>query len=939
MTEAGNKYAEAMGCDEHTIYQQIMEQARDIVLVVAEDGGIMNANQAAINAYGYSLNELRSIRVHDLRSPEPRILVEAQIKRAQQEGVLFRTIHVRRNGERFPVEVSSHRVQVMAGEAVVSVIRDITEAVSKETELRQKNGILTSLHETAIGLMQSLDLDNVLAAIVSHATDLIGTAHGFINILNEEQGVFERKVGLGYYTQDIGRKTRFTEGFGGQIYHSGEIMVVDDYRSSKSRLNGAFFDRVCKVILVPLKQETKVIGVFGLSFLESSRSFSEHEISLLAQFAELASIALVNARLHSSLSESEKKLQKNNGDITAMYEELLASDEELRQQFDELLTKEEAIRRQTAILKALHDTAMGLMHRHEPEDLLQQIVAGASELVGTPHAFIYRLDKQKKVFRRSHGSGIFAQDINRERSVDQGIVGEAYQTGAPVIVNDYQEWYRRRLELARFKAVSSIVEIPLQSDGQVIGIIGLAYCEEDKGFGSNEVEVLSQFAELASIALGNAFLVQTMRRMAYYDSLTGLPNRAYLQEHLGYELEKARRGEATGAVLFIDMDDFKVVNDTLGHSCGDSVIVKAGANILAAVGEHSVVARIGGDEFIVLFSGESDREKVAFIADDLVKLLSRDYEIAGSRIHLSASIGIALYPSDADTAEDIFKNADLALYAAKGSGKNTWRFYKDNLQTVAYDNMMLKRGLREAIEREELSLYYQPLVDTCSGCVVSFEALLRWTNPAYGVVPPSRFIPLAEESDTIQKIGKWVIEEACRFARKLAELGQGNIRVSVNVSPRQLVADDFVAVVCKAIETASIEPGQMEIEITENVLIDSLEASINKLRELRAVGVGLLLDDFGTGYSSLTYLRHLPVGILKIDKSFIDLIASDAAQLQFISSIVNMAHVLHLTVVAEGVESEEQVNALKKCRCDYIQGYFYSRPVPEKNAILYITTH
>lgn len=747
----------------------IMQQARDIILVTARDGTIMDANQAASAAYGYSLDELRKLSVYDLRSAEVRMVVDAQLDRAQKQGTLFRTVHIRRNGEHFPVEVSSQRVQASEGEAVVSIVRDITEAIASEAETLQKNMVLTSLHETTMGLMKSLDMNTVLTAIVSRATELIGTAHGFISIVDEKQGYFERKIGLGHYVQDVGRKIGLTEGFSGQVYKTGEITIVDDYSTSQHRLSGSFFDRVYQVAWVPLKQENKVLGVFGLSFLEPTRTFSKQEISLLVQFAELASIALVNAHLHHSLIESEKKLQKSNEEITAMYEELLASDEELKQQFDELLTKEESI-----------------------------------------------------------------------------------------------------------------------------------------------------------------------RRLAYYDTLTGLPNRVYLHERLTQELEKAKRGEATGAVLFIDMDDLKMINDTLGHSCGDSVIVTAGACILAASGEQSVVARVGGDEFIVLLPNESNQQRVGCVADTLIKLLSRNYEIGESSIHMSASIGITGYPSDGITTEDILKSADLALYAAKGSGKNTWRFYETRLQTMAYETMTLKHGLRKAIEREELSLHYQPIVNAQSGRVASFEALLRWTSLAHGSVPPSRFIPLAEESDIIQKIGKWVVKEACRFAHKLAEMGKDDIRVSVNVSSRQLVADDFVTIVREAIDSAKITPDQLEIEITESALIASFEDSNQKLQALRDIGVQLSLDDFGTGFSSLTYLRSLPVETLKIDKTFIDEIVSDPVQLQFISSIVNMAHVLRLTVVAEGVETEEQLQALIRSQCDFIQGYIVSRPVPEKEAILFL---
>lgn len=426
---------------------------------------------------------------------------------------------------------------------------------------------------------------------------------------------------------------------------------------------------------------------------------------------------------------------------------------------------------------------------------------------------------------------------------------------------------------------------------------------------------------------------EEIHRMAYFDGLTGLPNRTFMKQQLDKELEKARAYGAAGAVLFIDMDDLKNVNDTFGHSYGDEVIVTAGAQLAAEVGSRATVARIGGDEFIVLLPGEGDRRTVSRIAEKLVKALGRDYAFGESTTHLSASVGIAMYPADGEHTEEILKNADTALYAAKGSGKNAWRFYDTNMQKIAYENMLLKRSLRGAAERGELSLNYQPQVAVADRTITGFEALLRWHSPEHGSVAPGRFIPLAEESEIIQTIGRWVLGQACRFARRLAGLGHEKLTVWVNVSARQLAAGDFAAVVAGAIAEAGINPSQLGVEITETVLLSSLSEGVHKLQELKSLGVGLSLDDFGTGYSSLTYLRNLPVETLKIDKSFIDNIASEQVQEPFVHSIVEMAHILGLAVVAEGVETEQQVEKLIRCRCDCIQGYFFSRPVPEEDAV------
>ena len=425
----------------------------------------------------------------------------------------------------------------------------------------------------------------------------------------------------------------------------------------------------------------------------------------------------------------------------------------------------------------------------------------------------------------------------------------------------------------------------------------------------------------------------TIRQMAYYDMLTGLPNRAHLSEWLSNKMERSRLGDYPGAVLFIDLDDLKMVNDTFGHSCGDEIIIAAGSRIVAEVGEEGFVARIGGDEFIVILPGITDRHQIDSIVHRIIRSLAQRHDVGGTHFHMTASIGIAVYPVDGVTAEEIIKNADNAMYAAKKDGKNCWRFYTSVMQTEAYDKMRLTNSLRYALERGEFSLHYQPQILAGTGSVVGFESLLRWHSNIHGSVPPARFIPLAEQSGLINHIGQWVLREACLFARRLTDNGHSEINVAVNISSKQLAADDFITLVRSAVEDAGIEPRQLELEITESVLMASLEDATSKLAELQAFGISLSLDDFGTGYSSLTYLRKLPVKTLKIDKSFIEMIANDPHVAKIIVSIINMAHTLDMSVVAEGVETEQQLIYLTGSGCDRIQGFIFSRPLPESEAI------
>ena len=426
---------------------------------------------------------------------------------------------------------------------------------------------------------------------------------------------------------------------------------------------------------------------------------------------------------------------------------------------------------------------------------------------------------------------------------------------------------------------------------------------------------------------------QKVERLAYFDQLTGLPNRARTIELLKREIDVGSGKEASGALLYIDMDDLKLVNDSYGHSYGDSMIITSAMHLVSLAPADSTVARVGGDEFVVLLPGMNDPLQVESLVSEIVDTLGREYEVRELQIHASASIGIALYPQDGQTVEEILRNADTALNEAKRFGKHCWRFFHKTMQETAYGNMLLINGLQNALANQELHLHFQPQLSLKNGATIAFEALMRWRSSRHGDVSPGRFIPLAERSHLIESIGAWTLKEAAGFSRKLSELGHPDVRVAVNVSPRQLMARNFLQVVRDAFEEWELAAGRLEIEITESVFIESVDECVSTLNELRKMGVHLSLDDFGTGYSSLTYLRSLPVQTVKIDKTFIDLITTDPTRLALLTAIIDMAHVLGLAVVAEGVETPEQMERLIACRCDTIQGYLVRRPAPDTEAL------
>lgn len=426
---------------------------------------------------------------------------------------------------------------------------------------------------------------------------------------------------------------------------------------------------------------------------------------------------------------------------------------------------------------------------------------------------------------------------------------------------------------------------------------------------------------------------EQIRHLAYHDTLTGLPNRRLFTEMLQGELEQANKGINTGAVLFFDLDNFKMINDSCGHAAGDQVLIGVAQDLINVFGYKHMIARFGGDEFVVLLDDLHDIEEIESYAARILQLVKKQVSFCGHRFQLSASMGIVLYPQDGKDVDEVLKNADTALYAVKNSGKNAWQYYSPAMQAAMVQRLSMEQSLRDALDNEEFALYFQPIVNAGDGKIRGFEALLRWQPANHGMISPLTFIPIAEECGLIVPIGNWVLKRACLFALRLLERGYADVFVAVNISVKQLTQPDFVSTVRMLLAESGLPPGCLELEITETVLMNSVEENVEKLLELKRLGVRLALDDFGTGYSSLTYLKKLPIQVLKIDKSFVDDLTSGDKTSGMIGSIIQLSHRLGLQVVAEGVETYEQQLRLQDYNCDMIQGYLISRPISEADTL------
>jgi len=416
--------------------------------------------------------------------------------------------------------------------------------------------------------------------------------------------------------------------------------------------------------------------------------------------------------------------------------------------------------------------------------------------------------------------------------------------------------------------------------------------------------------------------------LAHHDTITGLPNRVLLADRLEQALVRARRDEVSVAVLFLDLDGFKAINDTAGHDVGDRLLAEVATRLQATVRERDTVARLGGDEFAIILEGAKSMSAVGGIARKLLYALAAPVNIDGSELYVTTSIGVSRFGRDGEDVHTLLRKADSAMYRAKEAGKNTFRFYSQLEGDEDAQRLELEQQLRRAIERREFVLYYQPQMSIDTGTVIGVEALMRWNHPTQGVIPPARFIPVLEESGLIVEVGDWVLREACRQARTWRLAGMPELRVAVNVSARQFSKRDLVGDVARILDETGTEPHRLHIEITEGTIAAKFEHSVEIMRKLAALGVRIAVDDFGVGYSSLNYLKRLPIHSLKIDRSFIRDVTTDSHDAAIARTIIALAHNLGLDVIAEGVETLEQMFFLSRQGCNEVQGHLVAQPMP-----------
>jgi diguanylate cyclase (GGDEF)-like protein/PAS domain S-box-containing protein len=418
-----------------------------------------------------------------------------------------------------------------------------------------------------------------------------------------------------------------------------------------------------------------------------------------------------------------------------------------------------------------------------------------------------------------------------------------------------------------------------------------------------------------------------IEQQANFDALTGLANRRLLNDRLSQAIIQAERNRSRVAVAFIDLDQFKIINDTFGHALGDSLLQTMAERLGECVRAGDTVARQGGDEFVLLLAGHRDAEELLGVIQRVHAAIAQPWQAGRREFHITCSVGVAVYPNDGRSADVLLRNADVAMYKAKSNGRNNFQFFTAELNRLMVERVGIEHRLRNALARKQLFLHYQPRVDVRSGSIVGAEALLRWKMPRQGIISPARFISVAEETGLIVPIGKWVLNTACQQAMAWQVSGLPPLVVSVNVSPRQFRQDNVVATIAEALKDSGLPPQYLQIELTEGLAMHDAEHHVHMLGEIKALGVQIAVDDFGTGYSSLSYLKRFPVDQLKVDRSFVTDLATDPDDAAIVQAIIALGHQLKLKVVAEGVENESQFEYLRRSGCDEMQGYLFGRPM------------
>lgn len=851
-----------------------------------------------IKKLGFSVEEVISGETQwlDLVHPKDRFVNLKAVQEAVKSGVSHYQIKYRLKSKAGTYRWIHDNATIVRSEdgsvvAFQSALLDITETKEVELELKQKSNYLQGLYEASLQLDNNLDLQQTCELLLQKLSELSKNDNTYISLVNLQENILEYVAGTGLYKQIVGYQQTPDKGIIGAVYSSKEAIFCQNYQESEYAFDGSgMFDTIQTVVTLPMISSGEVIGVIGFA-TKDDRKIDDIMVELLHSLAQLAAVTLDNLNLHSKVKGEVVR----NESLFAISEAVHKSDH-LDLLMDNLVEH---------VRKALR-ARWAMMYKI---DTVNALVENVSTTLSEEDKPVLKILSYEELHEGLGGWAIKHKKAaySLKNTIDNR---ESDDISSRIIEND----------------IGSVLVVPFLYEGVVQGTIATINHKNDRNFNQNDIELISSIANQVGLAVAKSELQRKIEHQAYHDVLTGLANRLLFEVTIEKVLARAKRKNLQFATIFIDLDGFKSVNDTLGHDIGDLLLIEVAQRLSSRTRAEDTLARMGGDEFALVLADLSTKEDAIQIAEDYLQMLQKEFLILKHTVRIGASIGISLFPDDGQDSKTLLKNADSAMYQAKNSGKNSVCLFTQSLAKLTEERTELEVDLKYALERNELELLYQPQYCLQSGERIGVEALLRWNHSTKGIIAQEKFIALAEESNLIVEIGTWVLNEACQQNAKWQAHGFDPITMAVNISSKQFRKDDFVEVVIAALKSSKLASEYLELEVTESVVMHDIAIVIERLTLLRQLNISIAIDDFGTGYSSLQYLEDLPLDKLKIDKSFVDKLSKNNES-ALIKTILTLSKNLNLKTVSEGIETEEQLEILRELGGNEGQGYFFSKPL------------
>ncbi|MBI5522213.1 MAG: EAL domain-containing protein [Desulfarculus sp.] len=916
-------------------YRTLFETANDAILILA-DGRILDCNPRALELFAASRQALVGFALTDL-SPPAQAGGQDSLEAAQALASQALAGHPQNFAWRFQglgqqpleAEVSLNRLVLAGQDYLLAVVRDVTARCRTEESLRVSEERFRNLSENAPDIIYTLGQDGAFTYVNPAWRRILGHAPGEV---------------LGHFFVDFvlpAERPYFREAFR-RIRDQHEIL-----QTTRCLLHKDGGQRLFSMSGSPnLDARGQVTGMVGMLKDVTKRAAAEQALR----------------KSQASLARAQKMAHLGNWEMDLATNQMTCSEEvfciygiggpqapvSLRSFMLSVHPADrEMVRRHLDMVPGMQGP-LGLEHRIVRPDGQTRVVYQLAELVrddkGQPKALVgavqditerkrseEHMNLLARVFENTvegilvtDGQGVIRM-INRAFTTITGFCPEEAIGQTPRLLSSHRqgpEFYQAMWQDLKEQGHWQGEIWNRRKNGEAFPEwLTITAIKDPQGEVSHYVGVFHDITEIKRSEEQISF-------QAYHDALTGLPNRLLFNDRLGMALAHAQRQNEGLAVLFLDLDNFKNINDSLGHAMGDQLLQAVARRLVRWVRDEDTVARLGGDEFIMLLPGANTPDYAVQVASRVLETMAEPLRVRGQEFYLTASIGITLYPHDGADAETLVAGADTAMYRAKADGRNNYKLFTPAMNQQVVRRMDLERSLRRALRQGEFVMHYQPKVELASGEVVGVEALIRWQRPGVGLVQPAEFIPVAEETGLIVPIGEWVLFTACRCAQNWRQQGFSHLRVAVNISPRQFRQRNLVQMVGRALAESGLPPQCLELEVTESVVMHSVEEAIATLSQLHGLGVQLFMDDFGRGYSSLYHLKRFPMHALKIDRSFVSDIATNPGDASIVDTIISMSRSLNLKVVAEGVETQEQLNFLKGLRCDQMQGFLFSKPLP-----------